>query len=334
MSAPLRIGVLGASRIAELSIIEAAGETGDVLAAVAARHPERAREYAERWGFAAAAENYEALIADDSLDLVYVGLPNGLHAEWTARALEAGRNVLVEKPFASNLAEFDRVAARLGNSTGWAWEAFHYADHPLTRRVIEILLAGEIGAVREVHVRLRMPEPPATDPRWSFDLAGGANMDLGCYTLNVLLTLGDALGVPVTLQSASGEPYAGDARVDASVEAMLSFGEARGTIQASMVNDGWDFWLEVEGERGSILSPNVAKPQEDDRLVVRSGDERRIEHVGTVSSYTYQLLRIREAVRSGERDAQGLDRSRRTMALIDELYIAAGFPLRPAHLAD
>ncbi|MFT4233006.1 MAG: Gfo/Idh/MocA family oxidoreductase [Leucobacter sp.] len=339
--APMRIGLLGASRIAELAITEASRETGDIRAAVAARDLERARVYAEGHGYERICGSYQELVADDSLDLIYIGLPNGLHAEWTVRALEAGRSVLVEKPFASNLAEFDAVAARMDGAAGWAWEAFHYADHPAVHRLVEIVRSGEIGEIRSADVRMDMPAPPASDPRWSYDLAGGALMDVGCYALHALLLLGDALGERPELISAEADPYAGDARVDATVRARLMLGGAPVALHASM-NDPWDFGLRVTGGLGEAILPNFVKPQEDDRLIVRTwrgaggtgaaGDAHvaeRVERMGAVSSYVHQLRRVRAALRSGERSEELMDRSRRTMALIDEVYAAIGMPLRP-----
>lgn len=349
-SEPLRIGLLGASRIAELAIIAASRHTGDVRAAVAARDPERARAYATEHGFERICTSYEEIIHDDSLDVIYIGLPNGLHAEWTVRALEAGRSVLVEKPFAANLAEFDAVAAKLTGegalavttepAAGWAWEAFHYADHPLMSRLIEVALSGEIGEVSEVRVTMAMPAPPATDPRWNFDLAGGALMDLGCYAINGLLVLGEALDAPLELISAEADPYGADARLDAVVRAEFAFGDVPVSMRTSMDSPGWDFSFEIVGTRGSVLSPNFVKPQEDDRLIVRVSDdsryaserEERVELVGETSSYTYQLRRIGEALRGGDRDTTELERSRRTMSLIDEVYETCGFPLRPGRL--
>ena len=355
-SAPLRIGLLGASRIAELAITEATRDTGDVRAAVAARDPERARAYAAEHGYQSIRDSYEELIADDSLDLIYIGLPNGLHAEWTVRALDAGRSVLVEKPFASNLLEFDMVAAKLtGQSAvadaadsvaGWAWEAFHFADHPLMSRLIELVVSGEIGDVSGVRVTMAMPAPPATDPRWNFDLAGGALMDLGCYAINGLLVLSEALEVPLELLSAEAAPYGHDARVDAAVRAEFSLGEVPVAMRTDMQSPKWDFSFEILGTRGSVLSPNFVKPQEDDRLIVRVGAnsseaadasdaadrEERVERLGGTSSYTYQLQRIREAVHCGSRDTAELERSRRTMALIDQVYETCGLPLRQGRL--
>ena len=361
MSAPLRIGVLGASRIAELAVIDAARQTGDALVVVAARDPERARAYADARGFASWSDSYAEVVGDASLDLVYVGLPNGLHAEWAARALDAGRNVLVEKPFAANLAEFDRVASRLGRAPGWAWEAFHYADHPGMQRLIEVARSGEIGRITGIDVHMDMPAPDAGDPRWSFDLAGGALMDLGCYAINALLLLGERLGARLgedpgedpaaepgaaaepaglTLTSAQAEPAAADPRVDAAVVASLDLGGVPAAVHTSMVSSDWDFGLRVIGSRGEVVLPNFVKPQEDGRLIVRADEGERVEDLGSISSYTYQLRRIAAAVRAGAGAHAGADvraelaRSRCTMQLIDEIYTASGLPLRPGRLTD
>lgn len=333
---PLRIGMLGASRIAEESITHASRETGDTRAAVAARDPERARTFAAEHGYEGTHDSYEALIADDSLDLVYIGLPNGLHAEWTVRALQAGRNVLVEKPFASNLAEFDAVAAHMRKASGWAWEAFHYADHPLFKRIIEIAGSGEIGDLQAVHATMAMPSPEPSDPRWNFDLAGGTLMDVGCYAVNGMLAFGEAIGQPLTLQSAEAVPYNVDPRTDASVRAEFTLGELPATMFTSMVHDSFDFSFRVTGSGGSVFAPNFVKPQLDDRLIVRMGAgadaPERVEHLGTVSSYAYQLDRVRAAIATGDRDEAELARSRHTMELIDAIYDATGLPLRPSRL--
>lgn len=339
---PLRIGLLGASRIAELAITEASHATGDVRAAVAARDPERARAYADEHGYEEVRASYEDLLADDTLDLIYIGLPNGLHAEWTVRALEAGRSVLVEKPFAANLAEFDAAAAHFSSGTTtqrpWAWEAFHYADHPMLQRLTDIVRSGEIGELREVRVAMKMPAPADTDPRWNFDLAGGAMMDLGCYALNILLVLGETIGEDLELIDAEATPYAHDERVDAAVTAKLTLGAVSVAMEISMVSPEWDFGIVLVGSQGSLTVPNFVKPQEDDRLIVRlEGADERVEHAGSESSYIFQLRRIREALRdpaaTAHRDLVELARSRRTAQQIDAIYTASGLPLRPGTLA-
>lgn len=330
---PLRIGLLGASRIAELAVTHASRETGDVRAAVAARDPERARAYAAEHGYEGIRDSYEALIGDDSLDLVYIGLPNGLHGVWAAAALEAGRNVLVEKPFAANLAEFDRVVSRLDEpGAGFVWEAFHHADHPLVQRILEIVASGRIGEITAIDVRMDMVDPGAGDPRWSFELAGGALMDVGCYAVNMTQLIAEALHLPLSLRSARATPATADARVDAEIAASLTLGDIPVALHASMVSDGWDFSLRVTGTGGELFAPSFPRPFIDDRILVTSDGETREEHLGALTSYVYQLRRLREAVRLGSRSRVELDRSRRTMALIDEIYAESGMPARPAGL--
>ena len=330
--APLRIGLLGASRIAERAITDASRETGDLRAAVAARDPARAAAYAAEHDYERAAGGYAELVTDDRLDLVYIGLPNAMHAEWTVAALDAGRHVLTEKPFAANLAEFDRVVERMRVADGWAWEAFHHAHHPVTRRFLEIVASGEVGEPRDVRIRMEMPAPPLDDPRWSFALAGGAVMDLGCYALHALGAIGEALGADPRLVTAEARVADGDSRVDAAVLAEYAIGRVPVSIGTSMVADGWDFSLHLEGDRGSVTAPGFVRPFDDDRVIVSVDGETREERLGTASSYRYQLATIRGLVRSGARPELELERSRRVAARIDELYLACGLPRREGTL--
>ncbi|MBP1326462.1 putative dehydrogenase [Leucobacter exalbidus] len=348
----MRLGLLGASRIAQSAVIDASQHTGDELTAVAARDPKRARAYAAEHGFAGIRDSYTELVEDDSLDLIYIGLPNGFHAEWSAKALEAGRSVLVEKPFAANLAEFDRVTARLEAGEGWIWEAFHYDDHPLMQRVLEILASGEIGELREIKLSMRMEEPDASDPRWEFALAGGAMMDVGCYAVHALLLLAETTGSNIAVDSVVAELWPADPLVDSLVDAQLTLtragaGAADGgvengtvpvTLRASMVHDTVDFSLELIGTTGTVFAPSYVKPQDDDRIIVRTvtdaGEVVREERAGTAATYVFQLERIRAELRGGVKDPARLARSRATMALIDDIYLAAGLPVRPGRLTD
>ena len=114
---PLRIGILGAARIAPMALIRPARQVPAAhIVAVAARDPQRAAAFARKHAIAAALPSYEALIGDPQIDAVYNPLPNSLHCEWSIRALRAGKHVLCEKPIASNAAEAERMAAAARNS--------------------------------------------------------------------------------------------------------------------------------------------------------------------------------------------------------------------------
>src|SRR5262249_47821861 len=129
---PLRIGVLGAARIVPMALIKPARQVPDVeVTAIAARDRARAEKFAAEHGIGTVHDSYDALLADDRLDAIYVPLPNGLHAPWTLRALEAGRHVLCEKPFTANAEEARQVADAAARTGRTVMEAFHYRYHPL-----------------------------------------------------------------------------------------------------------------------------------------------------------------------------------------------------------
>ena len=181
---PLRIGVLGAARIADLAIVQPARLTGHRLVAVAARDHRRAEDFAQRHGVERALASYADVLADPEVEAIYNPLANALHGRWNLAAIQAGKHVLSEKPFASNADEARAVRDAAAAAQVTVMEGFHYLYHPVTRRLHELLDSGELGQLRAVETDLFMPAPDDGDPRWSYELAGGALMDLGCYCLH------------------------------------------------------------------------------------------------------------------------------------------------------
>src|SRR5262245_23108684 len=145
---PLRIGVLGAAKIAPPAIVRPARAVNDVdVVAIAARDRDRALAFATKHHILKVHDSYSSLVDDPDIDAVYNPLPNGLHGRWTIAALEAGKHVLCEKPFTANADEAEHVAA-VGRGTDLVlMEAFHYRYHPMTERALEIIGSGEIGAL-------------------------------------------------------------------------------------------------------------------------------------------------------------------------------------------
>ncbi len=188
----LRIGVLGAARIAPVALVKPARRTG------ARRRDRRGRpgpgpgepnSPASR-GFPGCSGSYAELVEDPEIDAVYNPLPNGLHGHWTIAALKAGKHVLCEKPFTANADEARAVAeADNGNPGVVVMEAFHYQYHPLTKRLVEIVRSGELGNIRNVDVAFSAPLWKRGDIRYQLALAGGATMDMGCYPVSLLRLL-------------------------------------------------------------------------------------------------------------------------------------------------
>ena len=273
---PLRIGILGAARIAELSIVKPAAATGHRLVAVAARDPQRAAVFARQHGVERVHQSYEDLLADPEVEAVYNPLANSLHGPWNLRAIEAGKHVLSEKPFASNAAEAREVEAAAQGAGVTVLEALHYPFHPLFQRTCELIAAGAIGEVQRVETQLRMPAPPDDDPRWSLQLAGGATMDLGCYALHCARQLGTRfLGGEPSVVSGSGRDRAGRPGVDEALSVELLYPSGvTGSAGSDMSSPGvWDFHLTVAGSDGVLHVPDFPRPHEDDTLVLRRTGE-------------------------------------------------------------
>ncbi len=326
----LRIGLLGAARITGRAVADPARRTGHRLVVVAARDEGDARAFAAEHGVERVAASYEDLLADPEVEVVYNPLPNGLHAEWNLRAIRAGKHVLGEKPFAANGPEARRVADAARSAGTVVMEAYHYAFHPVMRRVLEVVASGEIGTVRHVEATLVIPDPGPDDPRWSLRLAGGALMDLGCYGLHAVRQLGGQAGGEPRVRAARARQHPGSPGVDAWLHASLDYPDgATATCFTSM--DGPDVVMElsVVGTQGRVHAPRFVLPHEDDRVVVATADRVRTEHLGVRSSYDYQLDVLTRAVRRGTPPPLDLTDAVRTMELLDAAYVAAGLGPRP-----
>ena len=327
---PLRVGILGAARIAESAIVKPAHATGTRLVSIAARDRARAEAFAAAHGVEKATDSYAAVLADPEVEVVYNPLPNALHGPWNLAAVEAGKHVLSEKPFASTAEEAAEVRAAAHGAGVTIIEGFHYLFHPVMRRLFALLDDGELGELRHVDALIAMPEPDDGDPRWSFDLAGGSLMDLGCYGLHAHRALGRWAGGEPKLVEARATERAGAAGVDESLEALLRFPSgATGRVRCSMAHPEFEMTLRVQGSRSEATVMDFVQPHKDDRVVVGTGNDTRTEHLGTRSSYIYQLEAFIQALRGGEPMPTGPDDAVATAELIDQCFSAAGFPLRP-----
>jgi predicted dehydrogenase len=324
--APLRIGVLGAARIAPLALINPAKQNSEVVvAAVAARDASRADAFAAKHDIPRVHESYEALIADPDLDAVYNPLPNGLHGRWTRAALAAGKHVLCEKPFTANAAEAREIADLAAQSDRVVMEAFHYRYHPLALRVEEIIASGELGKLERVEAALCFPLPKFSDIRYNYSLAGGATMDAGCYAVHMVRTFGGETPEVVSAQAKLRDP-----QVDRAMTAELRFGGGHtGRVRCSMWSSRLlEISAHVVGDRGELRVLNPVTPQFFHRLSVRSTDGKRVERFSRRASYAYQLDAFAAAVLRGEPVKTTPEGAVENMTVIDGIYRAAGLPLR------
>ncbi|GAA1289365.1 Gfo/Idh/MocA family oxidoreductase [Pseudonocardia aurantiaca] len=336
----VRIGVLGAARIVKTALTQPAHEVPEVtVAALAARDPARARAHADRLGIPHVHDSYDALLADPAIDAVYVAVPNGLHATWSERALRAGKHVLVEKPVTANESEARRLAQVAEETGRIACEAMHPLYHPLTDRVRALLAAGTIGEIRHLEAHIAFPIPSSKDIRWSYELGGGALMDLGVYAVALLRTYAGATG-PAAAEITEVVQAKAPTRtkdVDRRVDARLRFaGGATGRIVATMW--GWPPLATrclVEGTKGRLTVLNPLGPQMFNRITVTAAGRRTRESVPREpSTYACQLRAFARAVVDGERPRTDAVHFVPTMGVIDAIYRRAGLPIRGARVAD
>jgi predicted dehydrogenase len=323
----LRVGILGAAKIAPMALVRPARDVdGVTIAAIAARDPSRAAKFAARHNIATAHASYDELLADPSIDAVYNPLPNGLHAEWTLKALAAGKHVLCEKPFTANEAEAREVADATAKSGLVVMEAFHYRYHALAEKMRTISHDGTLGDVTDVRTWMWFPLPKFSDIRYNYALGGGTTMDC-CYAVHAQRLVGP--GEPSVV---SARPTLRDPKIDRAMEVTYSFpGGATGHSSTSMWSRRlFRFALKVTGTRGEMKVFNFIAPQFFNRLTVTVDGKKTSERVQGEASYTAQLRAFHAAVTSGGPVLTSAEDAVVTMRLIDDIYRAAGMPLRGA----
>jgi len=325
----VRIGTLGAARITPMALIRPArGISGVSVTAVAARDRGRADKFARKHGIENVHDDYASLLADPDIDAIYNPLPNSHHAEWTLRALEAGKHVLCEKPFTSNASEAERVHRAAEQSDRIVMEAFHYRYHPLAQRLRDLVASGDLGAPRFIETWMGFPLPMPRDIRYRLDLAGGATMDVGCYAIHVARTI--AGEEPVVVSARAKLASEG---VDRAMQADVRFPSgAEGRINCSL----WSRKLfkiaaVVELDGGEIRALNPVIPQFFHALKWRkTGGPWTKEKFPKKPTYAYQLEAFRDAITDGKPFPTTTAEAVKNMKVVDAVYRAAGLSPRGA----
>jgi predicted dehydrogenase len=316
----LRIGLLGASRIAPAAVIAPARVRADVeIVAVAARDPERARAYAGAHGIAGVSETYAALVTRDDIDLVYLALPPAAHLEWTLQALAAGKAVLCEKPFAMNADEALRMVEAARAARLPLIEAFHYRFHRVMREARAVVAGGALGRLRQGRAVFDAPIPRRPDElRWIHAQGGGGLMDLGCYCVHALRTL---LGAEPHVISATADVLDG---VDAVLTAGLEFpGGPVAEIACAMIAERPRARLTLEGERGSLDIENFLAPQMGGRFTVTVDGRAEARSMEGPTTYAAQMDHVVEVMAGRIAPLTGGGDAVANMAAIDAIYAKA-----------
>jgi len=277
----LRYGILGTGNIAHQfaagvfsSAAPVSGATRCTITAAASRSAEKSQAFCEPYGIEHALDSYQALIdlPSETCDAVYNALPNNLHAEWTIKALEAGKHVLCEKPIAMDAAEaatmFDAARAN-GRSLV---EAFMYRTHPQTLAILDAIRGGAIGQVKLVRTSFCFnARHPEGNTRFVRALGGGALMDIGCYCVDLAMLVaraqaerdgqgGGASGSAVDAIHATGRLT--DQGIDVSASGVLTFANGVASTFDCAMDAQASNLAQVCGTEGYIDIPVPWKPPE------------------------------------------------------------------------
>jgi len=311
----LRWGLLSTAAINRAVITPLRMSGRNRLEAVASRQRARAEGYAAEWRIPRALGSYEALLSDPDIDVIYVSLPNSMHAEWTIRAAKAGKHVLCEKPLAISVAEVDAIEAAARQAGVVVAEAFMYRHHPQTLRVQEMVTGGEIGQLRVVRGGFTFNIANPADVRLSPELGGGSIWDVGCYPISYARAVVGSDPVQVF-----GWQVTGESAVDEVFVGQMCFANGAYAQFDSGFRAPERMLMEFVGSAGTITLRNAFKPGLEGEIVLcreGEGPDRIVTAGGEL--YLGEIEDMADAIFSGKAPRISLADSRGNVATIEAL---------------
>ena len=314
----LNWGILSTARITRALIPPLQVSKRNHLLAVGSRTQESADKFARANRIQRAHGSYEALLADPEIDVIYNPLPNHLHAEWTIKAVEAGKHVLCEKPLALSVDEVDAVKAAAHKHGRVVAEAFMYRHHPQTLKMQEMVKSGSLGALKLVRGSFSFVLSRDGDVRLYPEMGGGSIWDVGCYPISYTRTvLGEnpfeVFGWQVTGETGIDDTFVGQMRFAEDVLAQFD---------SSFVIPFHAF-MEIVGSEGTLSIPHPFKPGENEMVYLTRGDKTETIKIKGQELYIGEVEDMADAVLLGKDTRVSLDDSRANVAVISALLESA-----------
>jgi D-xylose 1-dehydrogenase (NADP+, D-xylono-1,5-lactone-forming) len=314
----MRLGLLSTANINRAILQGAAEADGVEVVAVGSRDGARAQSYASEHGIPRAHATYEALLEDTEVDAVYISLPNGMHHEWTMRALAAGKHVLCEKPYSRHPPEVEESFAAADSAGLVLTEAFMYRHHPQTKTIQQLVLDGAVGRILTLRATFSFPLTDLTNVRAIPELDGGALMDVGCYCVSgCRLVAGDPVSV-------LAEQVTGETGVDMALYGTMRFwDDVVAQFEASFLAPERQFF-EVVGDQGVLRAFAPWRVDWGGELQLeRSGAAPEVVPVEQANAYRLQLENMADAVAGRAPALLGLTDAVGQARAIDALYRSA-----------
>ena len=314
----LNWGLLSTAHINRALITPLRASKRNHLLAVASRTQESADRYAREWKIPRAHGSYEALLADPEIDVIYNSLPNHLHAEWTIKAVEAGKHLLCEKPLALSVDEVNAIQEATRKHGRVVTEAFMYRHHPQTLKVQDIIKNGSLGSLKLIRGSFSYVLSREGDVRLDPAMGGGSIWDVGCYPISYTRTVVaetplEVFGWQVTGPTGIDETFAGQMRFDHEVLAQFD---------CSFVFP-FHVFMEVVGSEGTLNIPNPFKPGVDEKIYLKCGDKTETIKIKGQELYIGEVEDMADAILLGHAPRISLDDSRANVAVIFALLESA-----------
>lgn len=323
-TSPLRWGFLSTARITRALLTPLRRSKRNHLVAVASRTLEKAQAYARQHGIQRAYGSYEALLADPEVKVIYNPLPNHLHAEWTIKAVEAGKHVLCEKPLALSVEEVEAMAAAARQHDRIVAEAFMYRTHPQTLKVQEIIQSGLLGKIKLARGTFTFKFDREEDYRLHPEQGGGSLWDVGCYPLSYVRFVLGAEPLEVF-----GQQTLGPSGIDETFVAQLRFpGEIYVQFSSSFALPYFVF-MEFVGSEGRLFIPNPFNPGCRERIYLTHNGKTRPLTIHGTPPYLSEVEDMADAILLGKPPRLSLEDSRANVRAILALFESArsGRPL-------
>ena len=321
-------GLLSTARINRALIPAIRQSKRSRLQAVASRSQESAEIFAQTWQIPRTHSTYEALLADPDIDVIYIPLPNSLHAEWSIKAVQAGKHVLCEKPLAVTLEEIDAIRAASLQTGRIIVEAFMYRHHAQTLKVKELITSGAIGKVQLVRgsftYNASRPKNVRLDPK----LGGGCVWDVGCYPISYARTM-----VGLEPEEVFGYQIVNDTGVDVHFVGLLRFpGDIYAQFQSSFITPH-STYIEVIGDQGMLLVPKPFTPGKQENIILKNGDKKQFIRIRGKDHYLGEVIDIEDSILQGKTSLVSLADSRNNTSVILALLESAGTgkPIHPTY---
>jgi len=320
MAKPTRLqwGLLGTARINQAVFDPIRSSNNNELMAVASRSQEKAAYNAEAWGIPHFHLSYDALLADPEIDVIYNSLPNGLHAEWSIKAMQMGKHVLCEKPLTTSTLDMD-VVEEVSMKTGMVIaEAFMYRHHPQTLLVKKMVDNGEVGYLQMIRGSFCYTNTRPNNPHFDLQLGGGSLWDVGCYPISYARYL--IGGEPIEVY---GSQVTGPTGIDLLYAGQLNFpGGVITQFDCSFITPSKSL-IEIIGNKGRITISEPYKPGKRTKILLERDGQTQDIWIDGAELYRGEIEDLENAILLRKPPRISLDDSRGNIAAIEALHQSA-----------